>query len=41
MIGIISLVIDYNIEYGDPLPEGIVPPARIVRNIKIPVAVIV
>ena len=34
-------LIESHIEYGDPLPEGIVPPARIVRNIKIPVAVTV
>ena len=34
-------LIDSYIEYGDPLPEEIVPARRIVRNIKIPVAVTV
>ena len=34
-------LIESYVECGDPLPEGIVPPARIVRNIKIPVAVTV
>jgi hypothetical protein len=35
-----KLKIDLNTyEFGDPLPEEIVPPARVVRNIKIPVAV--
>ena len=34
-------LIESYVEYGDPLPEGIVPPARVVRNIKIPVAVTV
>ena len=34
-------LIESHIEYGDPLPEGIMAPSRIVRNIKIPVAVTV
>jgi len=34
-------LIESYIEYGDPLPEEIVPPARVVRNIKIPVVVTV
>ena len=32
-------LIESFIEFGDPLPEEIVPPSRVVRNIKIPVAV--
>ena len=34
-------LIESYIEYGDPLPEEIVPPASVVRNIKIPVVVTV
>lgn len=32
-------LIESCIEFGDPLPEEIAPAARVVRNIKIPVAV--
>ena len=34
-------LIESYIEYGDPLPEELMPPARVLRNIKIPVAVTV
>ena len=34
-------LIDSYIEHGDPLPEKMAPPARIVKNIKIPVAITV
>jgi len=32
-------LIESFIEFGDPLPEEVVPPARAVKNIKIPVVV--
>lgn len=32
-------LIESFIEFGEPLPVEIVPPARVVRNIMIPVAV--
>ena len=32
-------LIESFIEFGDPLPEEVVPPARVVKNIKIPVVV--
>jgi predicted RNase H-like HicB family nuclease len=34
-------LIESYIEYGDPLPVELMPPARVLRNIKIPVAVTV
>jgi len=34
-------LIEYYIEFGDPIPDDIMPAARVVRNIKIPVAVTV
>ena len=34
-------LIESFIEHGDPLPDEMVPAARVVRNIKIPVAVTV
>ena len=34
-------LIESYIEFGDPLPDDIVPAARVVRNIKIPVAITV
>ncbi len=34
-------LIESSIEHGDPLPNSMVPAARVVRNIKIPVAITV
>jgi antitoxin HicB len=34
-------LIESYIEFGDPLPDEIMPAARVIRNIKIPVAVTV